>query len=222
MSWVRVLLGRRSPRRLAAIAVVGPLFLLAGCFPAPAPTAGCTAPGTPDAVPVMGCSRLTVDQIVSWFNSQSRPAYAASVPIDQLVQYFVNEGWDENVRGDIAFAQAIIETGWFSFPGIVPASANNFAGLGATQPGTFAVFPDAQTGVRAQIQHLRAYADATVTVDTLHHPLVDPRFDYVQPKGKAPYWNQFGNGIWAASSTYATSILNLYTRMLNAYGMTLG
>ena len=110
---------------MAAIAIVGPLFLLAGCFPAPAPTAGCTAPGTPDALPVMGCSRLTVDQIVSWFNSQSRPAYAASVPIDQLVQYFVNEGWDENVRGDIAFAQAIIETGWFSFPGIVPASANS-------------------------------------------------------------------------------------------------
>ena len=168
-------------------------------------------------VPIMAASRLTGEQIVAWFNGrQPRPAgaYAATVPVETLVRYFVDEGAAEGVTGDVAFMQSVVETGWFRFSGLVPASANNFAGIGATDTNpTPAIFPDARTGVRAQIQHLRAYADPTAvtcTAPPLHNPCVDPRFDLVVPKGKAPTWNQMGNGNWASASTYASSILSLY------------
>ena len=120
--------------------------------------------------------------------------------------------------------QSIVETGWFRFTGAVPAWKNNFSGLGAvdSSPGDAAAFPDARTGVRAQIQHLRAYADPTATtcaVPPLHNPCVDPRFDLVSPKGKATTWNQMGNGNWASASTYASSILLLYTEALTFNGM---
>lgn len=222
-------LRRPRARSLLGAGVLALAMVGAGCIPdpPPPPPPGCEAPAgsTTDAVAVMGpCARLGVDQIVSWFEGKGRPAYGAPVPLRDLVTMFVEEGQAEGVRGDIAFAQSIIETGWFSFPGRVPASANNFSGFGATDgTASYGIFPDARTGVRAQIQHLRAYADATATtcaVPPLHNPCVDPRFGYVAPKGKAPTWNQFGNGNWASSSTYATSILDLYTDMLSSAGLT--
>ena len=125
-----------------------------------------------------------------------------------LAAYFIAEGAAEGVAGDVAFIQSIVETGWFRFGGVVPPSANNFAGLGATGTNSLpAAFPDAHTGVRAQIQHLRAYADpsaVTCTMPPLHHPCVDPRFGLVLPKGRARTWNQMGNGNWAASADYAS------------------
>jgi len=195
------------------VALLGSAIVLAGCnLPRSAPP-----PPPPGSVPIMGASAVTSAQIVAWFRNHPQPAgpYAASVPVDQLAQLFVSEGAAEGVRGDIAFVQSIVETGWFRFGGSVPASYNNFSGLGATggSGAPIASFPSAQMGVRAQIQHLRRYADSTATsctVPPLHYPCVDPRFDLVVPAGKAPTWNQMGDGNWATSSTYASSILNLY------------
>ena len=177
--------------------------------PSPIPLAGTT--------PIMGTSRLSASQLASWFaGRQPQPAgaYVASVPVSTLAQYFIEEGAAEGVTGDIAFVQSIIETGWFRFEGSVPPSANNFAGIGATDTGAApAMFLDARTGVRAQIQHLRAYADPgaiTCTVPPLHNPCVDPRFQLVLPKGKASTWNALGSGNWATSASYGTSILSRY------------
>jgi hypothetical protein len=77
-------------------------------------------------------------------------------------------------------------------------------------------FPDADTGVRAQIQHLRAYADASATSCTqppLATPCADPVFDFVSPKGKAPNWNAMGNGNWASAPNYAATVLDVYNQM---------
>ena len=158
--------------------------------------------------------------MIEWFHATSAQPYRATVRVDSMVLYFVGEGNDEGVRGDIAFAQAIWETGWFSFPsgGTVSASDNNFGGMGAGN-GTVARFPDAATGVRAHIQHLRAYADATVTVSNLANPLVDPRFTYVTPKGKAPDWQDMGNGNWAADPRYAAKIIGLYNDLRDFAGL---
>ncbi len=169
----------------------------------------------------MGSARVTPSQLTAWFSTRTpRPAgaYLATVPIETLAQLFVEEGQAEGVTGDIAFVQSIVETGWFRFTGVVPASSNNFAGIGATDSDPRpANFPDARTGVRAQIQHLRAYADPSAvscTVPPLRHACVDPRFHLVTPKGRAPTWNQMGNGNWATASTYATSILQLFQELL--------
>lgn len=174
----------------------------------------------------MGGSRLNAGQIVAWFNArQPRPSgiYAATAAVDDMARYFIEEAAAEGVTGDVAFMQSIVETAWFRFSGTVPASYNNFAGIGATDANPApAIFPDARTGVRAQIQHLRAYADPTAqtcTMPPLANPCVDPRFHLVAPKGKAPTWNQMGNGNWATATTYADSILTLYREALAFNGM---
>ncbi|MCU1371210.1 MAG: Mannosyl-glycoprotein endo-beta-N-acetylglucosaminidase, partial [Ilumatobacteraceae bacterium] len=143
-----------------------------------------------------------------------------TVSIDVLAGHFISEGADEGLAGDLAFAQSIVETGYFTFSARVLPSYNNFSGLGAVDGGTgAAAFSTAELGVRAQIQHLRAYADPTVTAGKLAHPVIDPRFSLVAPKGKAPTWEQFGNGIWATDPGYAAKVINVYDQILAYAGV---
>lgn len=162
----------------------------------------------------MGPASVSAGNLAAWYRTKSK-VNGATVDIDTLARFYIEEGAAEGVAGDVAFAQSIVETGYFGFSSRVPASFNNFAGLGAVDGGSSAeAFPDARTGVRAQIQHLRAYADPTVTPSNLAHPLVNPRFRFVLPKGKAPLWDQFGNGIWASAPTYATLVLGVHRQIV--------
>jgi len=86
----------------------------------------------------------------AWFRSATRSTYRASVPVEQLAAAFVYEGSITGVRADIAFAQSVVETGWFSFPagGYVQPGDNNFAGIGAYGDGSNLMrSPDAGMGV---------------------------------------------------------------------------
>ena len=113
----------------------------------------------------------------------------------------------------------MLETGYLKFGGDVKISQFNFAGLGATGGGAQgASFANVREGVRAQVQHMKAYASSTVTENSLKHDLVDPRFKYVV-KGCAKYVeilgqkeNPSGNG-WATSAGYGTNIVNLIMRL---------
>jgi hypothetical protein len=78
---------------------------------------------------------------------------------------YMRHGEELGIRWDYAFFQMILETGGLSFmrgngrPGLVKASQNNFAGLGATGgKETGESFPDVDKGVRAHLQHLLMYA----------------------------------------------------------------
>lgn len=73
------------------------------------------------------------------------------------------------VRWDYAFFQMLVETGYLTFrkpagsTGGVPASDNNFAGIGATvagKPGER--FKDVETGVLAHLQHVLMYSTARI------------------------------------------------------------
>lgn len=181
------------------------------------------APGTSEAspkTPVMQRDRLTDRQLADWYED-NRPAhwtYRATVPVRELARIYVEEGRAEGVAGDLAFAQAVLETAYFHYPsyGQVRPSYNNFGGMGACDGGTCTVarFPTARLGVRAQVHHLRAYADPGVTPSSLANPLESPRFHLVTPKGMAPNWEDFGNGRWATDPAYASKILNLYASMI--------
>lgn len=217
-------------RRFAPLVVLALAGLSAACGSGSGASSGSpSGPSNTTAtmVPVMGSARLSAGQLVTWFNRrtpQPSGTYAATEPIEALATYFIEEGTREGVTGDVAFVQSIIETGWFRFSGAVPGSKNNFAGIGAVDsaPGEAASFPDARTGVRAQIQHLRAYADPSATTcasPPLHAPCVDPRFALVTPKGRAPYWNQFGGGVWATSTTYGADIVARYQEALSFSGL---
>ncbi len=147
---------------------------------------------------IMGKAKATADQMKSYLKKKN-PSVPQSV-LD-MVPLYLSEGEAEGVRGDIAFAQSCLETGNFTFSGsAVTLPQNNFCGLGVTQRGrTGLSFETAQLGIRAQIQHLKAYA----STDKLRKARIDPRFRYVT-RGCAPYaeWlgqkeNPQGKG-WAA------------------------
>jgi hypothetical protein len=94
---------------------------------------------------IMGPARLSGAQILDWLDARRpRPlgTYAATVPLETLVRIYLEEGAAEGVTGDVAFMQSVIETGWFRFMGSVPATLNNFAGIGSTDrnpaPAAFA------------------------------------------------------------------------------------
>lgn len=177
--------------------------------------------------PIMQPARLDAVQLASWFlaNPARAGVYALDIDVLELAELFLEEGAREGVAGDLAFAQSVLETGNFSYPphGQVRAHFNNFAGLGACDGGacTVARFPTPRIGVRAQIHHLRAYADPSVTRDRLASPLASPRFDLVQPKGRAPNWENMGGsrpglqGVnWASDPRYSHKILAIYDSML--------
>jgi len=76
---------------------------------------GATAAFAPtDAI--RGPSRLTAAQIGNHVAKTGNP-WRPEISPTQMAQLYINEGNAVGVRGDIAFCQSILETGWFSWPG---------------------------------------------------------------------------------------------------------
>jgi len=147
---------------------------------------------------------------------------------ENIAELYIEIGKKYNIRGDLAFAQAVKETGFFQFYGIVQPDQNNFCGLGATGvvndgdelqngvnperavylPGVHGItFGTVADGVEAHIQHLYAYASADELPDGCE--LVDPRFKYIN-RGIAPLWTGL-NGRWAVPGNgYGESIISDY------------
>ena len=109
-----------------------------------------------DVIPVLGQPQLTAAQIASWFHANYRGyRLSGGTTIDQLAAMYIQEGNDEFVKGDVAFAQAVLETGAFR-----SSLDNNYSGIGACDSCSGEIaFPTPRDGVRAQIQHLRNYSD---------------------------------------------------------------
>lgn len=128
-----------------------------------------------------------------------------------LAKLYTNIGLAEGIRGDIAYAQAIKETNYFRFTGSVKPGQNNFAGLGSTGSGVQgASFASLEEGVRAHIQHLKAYANT----EPLSTSLVDSRFNLVR-RGSAPNFEDL-NGRWAVPGEgYGESIINIWRQILD-------
>jgi Mannosyl-glycoprotein endo-beta-N-acetylglucosaminidase len=171
--------------------------------------------------PVLGPTVLNGAQMAGWWRTRSYSFRVPGTTIDELAQIYVEEGQAEGVRGDLAFAQSIVETGGFS-----AAPANNFAGLGwCDSCSTGRDFPMARDGVRAQIQHLKNYADSTSRASGLANPpspywygsnpaTAIHNFDTFFAKGWAPTWTDMGHGNWATDKSYSGKVLNVYAAMV--------
>jgi hypothetical protein len=197
----------------------------------PAPAQAAALP----SVPIMGPNILTADQIAAWYNSKHRTFAVPGITVRNLAEGFLREGADENVRGDIAFAQSIVETGYFGYVGSIVKPGNwNFAGMGACDScNSGRQFPSPGIGVRVQIQDLRNYSDIHSRASNLAHPPVPEwyawpslnpvtaahNFDTFFRKGKAPHWNQMGNGNHATSPNYASAVIAVYQNMLVFNGL---
>jgi hypothetical protein len=222
----------RRRARLSVLPLLALLIALAGCLP-PAPPPSDGSPGSA-GVPIMGQSRLTADQLVAYYQTHTGLPYRATgATLQQLATMFVTEGNRYNVRGDIAFAQSLVETAWFNFPdyGQVRVFNNNFSGIGACDScGNGFQFSSALNGVRGQLQLLRNYADINSRTTNIPDPPVPElwgsnpstaayNFDHYFAKGDAPLWNNMGNGNWATAPNYATVVLGVYNQMLTYSGL---
>ncbi len=158
--------------------------------------------------PIMGKTQATAYQMDTFLRKVNPDA-------PDVAQIYLEEGEIEGVRGDIAFAQAVKETNYFRFTGIARPEWYNPAGLGVTgqkdSSGNYVgnKFPDWRTGIRAQIQHLKAYASK----EPLKQPCVDQRFHLVT-RGVAPNWEDL-NGRWAVPGTaYGQDIIKIWQEIL--------
>lgn len=169
--------------------------------------------------PIMGATSVTSAQLATYYRSVvGESAYPSSVyaskgaaAIDDFCRILVEEANAEGVRAEVVFVQAMKETGWLRFGGAVRAEWCNFAGLGAvnSSPTSAAQFPDVRTGLRAQVQHLKAYA----TTDSLSNACVDPRFDLVT-RGCAPTLEGL-NGKWAVPGNgYGESLASMIDNIM--------
>ena len=169
---------------------------------------------------IMGPSLATVEQMVTLFNAQGVPypvdkyASRGAATIKDFCQVLLDQARSEDVRAEVLFAQAMVETGWLQFGGDVDRNGKvqcNFGGLGATGNGVAGEeFPDVKTGLLAQAQHLKGYASTA----PLNQSCVDTRFGLLAGKrGSAPTVDKL-SGTWAADKTYGTKVMNVVDKLL--------
>ena len=156
--------------------------------------------------PIRGMSEIIDTNILNAFVQKNNPNFNP-----EIAGQFIQQGKIYNIRGDIALCQSVIETGWFKFEvTAVKPSQNNFCGMGVTSLGMAGnSFATVEQGVKAQFQHLYAYAcrDALPSGEKL----VDPRWSYVT-RGIAPNWVDL-SGKWAAATNYGQEILKKYDEL---------
>lgn len=180
---------------------------------------------------IMGTSQTTVAQMVRYYNTNASGydtfkakyngkyngvlAKGGASTINQFAQIFYEEATAEGVRAEVAFTQCMKETGFLKYGGDVLPNQYNFAGIGATGAVHGASFSNVRMGVRAQIQHLKAYG----SISPLTKPCVDPRFNLVK-RGSAQYVEWLGikenpNGYgWATSKSYGHDIVSMVNSLL--------
>jgi hypothetical protein len=130
-----------------------------------------------------------------------------------LPRFYREEGALEGVNHDIAFCQMCVETNFLRFGNNLEPDDNNFGGIGSVGSDGGAKFRDPRIGVRAQIQHLKAYASTA----PLSQTNVDPRFDFVR-RGVAPTVQQL-SGRWSEDALYGDRILAILRRLYESAGL---
>lgn len=183
-------------------------------------------------LPIMGSTQTSVDQMVRYYNANTSGydtfkskydgkydgclAKGGASTINQFAQIVYEEAIAEGVKPEVVFTQCMKETAFLKYGGEVNPNQYNFAGIGATGSVHGATFENVRMGIRAQVQHLKAYG----SLDKLINQCVDPRFNLVS-RGSAKYveWlgkkeNPTGSG-WATSKNYGHDIVNMINVLLN-------
>jgi hypothetical protein len=155
---------------------------------------------------VRGASNFTVlgstKGLLERYAESSLPTLDMSIP-----RLYQSLGALSGILPEVAFAQALHETGNFTFPGTARPEWHNPAGIGVTgAPGVGNVFPDWEAGIRAHLGHLLWYFGP-------NHPIVgfcdkDPR--HFGAHKLLPNDLRQLNGKWAVPGTnYGESIYSI-------------
>ena len=164
---------------------------------------------------IMGVSGVTAQQLASHYSQKVGAAYPGEIysdkgapTISEFCNLLTEEAAIEGVRSDVLYAQIMLETNYLRFGGDVQSDQCNFSGLGATGNGNPGLsFQDVRTGIRASVQHLKAYA----STDDLVNECVDPRFGYVD-RGCAPSVYDL-SGKWASDPQYGNKIVSIMNEL---------
>ncbi|MGB5897798.1 MAG: N-acetylmuramoyl-L-alanine amidase [Geitlerinemataceae cyanobacterium] len=159
---------------------------------------------------IMGHGNTTEPQLIAFLKNNNNTAVN---PFAEIGKLYREESSIEGVNYDIAFTQMCIETNFLRFGGSATASQNNFGGLGSATGTTPASFTSARLGVRAHVQHLKAYA----STEPMVQEIVDPRFRFLT-RGVAPLVGQL-NGRWSEAPDYGEQILALVRRLYESAGL---
>jgi hypothetical protein len=162
-----------------------------------------------DSPPILDDAELTAEQLVTWWSSTRRDQPAGlDLEVAEVIRLYLSEGDAEGVRGDLAWAQAVHETGYFTSS---DTQRNNFAGIAHHDgAGSGRAFGDVAEGVRAHIQLLKKFAagnDAQLAAR-----------DVAPDAGaRATTWADLA-GTWASDPSYWTSLSRLFAEMRQASG----
>ena len=157
------------------------------------------------------------DAAAHYLRTVGEQAYPKSVyknkgaaTVKEFCKILYEEATSEGISPEVLYAQVMKETGYLKFGNLVKPEQCNFGGLGATgagKPGY--TFESVRIGLRAQVQHLKAYA----TDEPLNKTCVDPRFGYVK-RGCAPKTTDL-NGKWAVPGIgYGESINSILLEVI--------
>lgn len=201
---------KRTPTATAALVMVlglslavTPLFSADGPVSADPPAVTTTLTRE---VPIMEAGQASAAAMIEFISRHH-------VGIDEIyvkvvVDAYLTESGIEGVNHDVAVAQMCLETDYLRFTGSVHPTQYNFAGMGVYATGVRGLsFPNVRTGVRAHVQHLKAYA----TDAPLEQALVDPRFHLVQ-RGSATTTTEL-TGRWATDPRYGEKLGRIIERL---------
>ena len=168
---------------------------------------------------IEGITTVTAKQLALYYvgKGKSYPEFYKNSDAPTLLDFcniYIEEAIKQGIKAEVAFCQAMLETNWLNYGKQVKQEQYNFAGLGATDGGASgASFSSVRIGIRAQIQHLQAYASSEGE-SGLAESCVDPRYGLVV-KGCAKYVEWLGQNEnpdhlgWATAPNYGYNILRL-------------
>ena len=162
-----------------------------------------------------GCSAA---DLAGWFRSKGKTSARRRCRSTSSPATTSARARDEGVAGDLAFAQSIVETGYFTFstrvPGVVQQLLRPRRGRRRHRRRRVPDRRSSASGPRSSTSGPTPIP--TVTTAKLAHPVVDPRFSLRRRRrARRPTWEQFGNGIWATDPGYAAKVLGIYQQILD-------
>jgi len=155
---------------------------------------------------IMAKGKLSPETLNSFLIRNNSEVDAAM--LRRLVKTYIIEANREGVNYEVAFCQMCLETGFLKFEGSVSKYQHNYCGLGCVDlysGGDW--FSSMEEGVRAHVQHLKAYASH----EPVRGPLVDPRFNNVK-RGTVTEITGL-TGTWAMDPDYGHKLLALINRL---------
>ena len=177
---------------------------------------------------ILSQPRATFKQCQAWLKTKNTAHPLASAMLSILWDAAIANGIDPC----ILIAQAMKETGYFNFKGVIRPNYCNTCGLKVTKgggdqdPGAHRRFEYWEDGIMAHSDHLALYAGASnmpkyspecgshLNENCKHNgTTLDPRhFTYLL--GKCKTVESLG-GNWAPSKTYGTDIVSMVNEIIN-------